>query len=156
MFGRIELLGDAPDWQPDHERQFFATAARSAVSCARSGSKWAFCARLLFQPTLLVCSSTIARTEYVRALGGLDPEIRLMEDVDLYISAIRVSGGNFLDHTVLHYRIGPHSLMHSPEPSRSQLQDEPTGRQPLRQKYRQQRELFEYHALKIFARATLS
>jgi GT2 family glycosyltransferase len=61
--------------------------------------------------TLLVCSAAVIRRECLDRIGGFDPEIRLMEDADYHVRAIRTFGVRFLDRTSIHYRIGTPSLM---------------------------------------------
>jgi glycosyltransferase involved in cell wall biosynthesis len=155
VFGRVEPFGDAPAWQLQHERDFFASAARRAAICSRFGPRLAFAATMLFEATLLVCSAAIVRRECVASLGGFDPNIRLMEDADFYARVMRRFGAYFLDQTTLHYRIGSPSLMHSPQPDELQLQREREGRRLMQTKYRKQMGTIEFYGLKILARTVL-
>jgi glycosyltransferase involved in cell wall biosynthesis len=114
VFGRVEPFG-ADDGEVAEERAFFAAAARRAAACPRFGARWAFAARLFFAETMLVCGAALIRRDCIALLGGFDPGLPLMEDVDFYARAIRRFGAVFLDRVALDYRIGP-SLMRRPEP----------------------------------------
>lgn len=155
VFSRIEPFGTASDGQMAHEREYFDHAARKARFCSRFGSKWAFVPKMLFNQLLFVCSACVLRRECVEQLGGFDPEIRLMEDADFHIRAIRRFGTVYLDRVGLNYRISAKSLMHSPNPSEAQLRDEREGHRLLHAKYRRERGLFEYYAIQAFARTIL-
>jgi glycosyltransferase involved in cell wall biosynthesis len=155
VFGRIEPFGSGPATQLDHEHRYFSDAARKAAACARFGTRWAYTATMLFDAAMLVCSASIVRRGCVGALQGFDPEIRLMEDADFHVRVMREFGAHFLDRTAIRYRIGSPSLMHSPTPSASQRQEVTSGSRRMQVKYRNQRGLLEYYALKIFARTAL-
>jgi GT2 family glycosyltransferase len=155
VFGRIEPFGSGPAEQLDHERQYFAGAARKAASSNRFGSRVAFTGRMLFADALLVCSSSVVRRECVTRLGGFDPSIRLMEDADFHVRAIRECGALFLDRTAIDYRVGSPSLMHSPNPTEEQKQGERLGHRQLQAKYRKQRGAIEFYALALFTRTVL-
>ena len=114
VFGRIEPFGDCPPDQLDHERRYFTKAARSAEKCSLFGSRWAFCAHMLFNNALLVCSASIVRRECIANLFGFDETIKLMEDAEFHVRVMRQFGVYFLDEIVAYYRIGYPSLMHSP------------------------------------------
>ena len=110
IFGLVEPFSD-DGRDLSHEREFFASSARRARIGERLGQR-VLAARQLLEPTLLVCSAGISRAEVTRALGGFDPAIRMVEDVDYYARAFRRFGAHFVDRVVRRYRIGP-SLMHS-------------------------------------------
>lgn len=74
---------------------------------------------MLFRDALLVCSASILRRRCVERLAGFDAAIRLMEDADFHVRAIREFGAYFMDGISTHYRIGANSLMHSPSPGAS-------------------------------------
>ena len=114
VFGVVEPFGDSVDHSVEHEQRYFADAAKRARACMRFGSKLAFGARMYFEPTMIVCSACTVRRECVIALGGFNPELRIVEDVEFYARAMRRFGAFFLDEVTLQYRIGP-SLMHSRE-----------------------------------------
>jgi hypothetical protein len=64
VFGRIKPFGICPPEQLEHERRFFAAAARNAAHCSRFGRfgrKLAFTGRILFGPAMLVCSAGAVR-----------------------------------------------------------------------------------------------
>ncbi|WP_158743842.1 glycosyltransferase family 2 protein [Acidisphaera sp. L21] len=146
VFGAIEPFGvDQAEIQ--HQREYFGHAAHRARRCARLGHRWAFTAAMLFGPTLLVCSAGLLRRSHVTALGGFDPGLPLVEDVDFYMRAIRHGGVQFLDRPALHYRIGP-SLMR--QPGREQMLLESYER--LQGRYRAQRGAAEFMTLKLLAK----
>ena len=155
IFGRIEPFGAADESQLAHERQYFKNASRKAGASGRFGPRWAFVGRMLFDQLMFVCSACVLRRECVEQLGGFDSEIRLMEDADFHIRAMRRFGAFYLDRISLHYRIGGRSLMHSPNPSESQVRDERKGHLQIHSKYRRERGLLEYYALQSFTRTLL-
>jgi GT2 family glycosyltransferase len=155
VFGRIEPFGSGPAAQLDHERRYFADAARKATMSGRFGSRVAFTGRMLFDKTLLVCSSSVIRRECVARLGGFDPSIRLMEDADFHVRAMRECGVLFLNRAAIRYRIGSPSLMHSPNPTEAQKQGERLGHQQMGMKYRKERGSLEFYALALFTRTVL-
>jgi glycosyltransferase involved in cell wall biosynthesis len=155
VFGRIEPFGSGPPAQLQHERRYFAAAARKSAASARFGTRWAFIARMMFDTALLVCSASVIRRECLAILGGFDPEIRLMEDADYHVRAMRAFGVRFLDRTAIHYRIGSPSLMHSPNPSQSQIDEERAGARRIGEKYIRERGALEFHALRLFKRTVL-
>jgi hypothetical protein len=55
----------------------------------------------------------------------------------------------------LAYRIGSPSLMHSPNPDRSQLDAEREGHRRMCAKYQKERGFLEFYALKLFTRTVL-
>jgi glycosyltransferase involved in cell wall biosynthesis len=154
IFGRIEPFGNCPTWQLEHERRYFADCARMSVRSRRFG-RWALIGRMLFGKALLVCSASIVRRNCVVQLGGFDPDIRLMEDTDFHVRAMREFGAYFIDRVVLAYRIGSPSLMHSPNPDRSQLNAVREGYRRMYDKYQNQRGIFEFYALALFGRTVL-
>jgi glycosyltransferase involved in cell wall biosynthesis len=155
VFGRIEPFGSGPGAQLQNERHYFADAARRAILCRRFGAKWAFTSQMLFNKALLVCSASVLRRQCVEQLGGFDPGIRLMEDADFHVRAIREFGAHFIDRIAIRYRIGSPSLMHSPDPDELQLQCERAGHHRMQTKYREQRGALEFYALALFARTVL-
>lgn len=155
IFGQIEPFGSGPAAQLDHERRYFADAARKAASSGRFGPRFAFAGRMLFDKALLVCSSSIVRRECVARLGGFDPSIRLMEDADFHVRAMRECGAFFLDRTAIRYRVGNPSLMHSPSPTEAQKQGERLGHKQMQLSYRKKRGALEFYALALFTRSVL-
>ncbi len=105
---------------------------------------------MLFGETLLGCSSAAIRRACVQVLGGFDPELALMEDVDFYARAIRRFGVHFMDRTAIRYRIWP-SLMHRAD------QPDVVKRSYWRmhEKYRADWGGLDFYTLKIFARTVL-
>ena len=155
VFGRIEPFGSGPTSQLEHERTYFAAAARKAAACRRFGTRWAYVGRMLFDTALLVCSASVVRRQCVVSLGGFDPEIRLFEDADFHIRAMREFGAYFMDRTAVHYRIGSPSLMHSPNPTEAQKQGERLGHRQMQVKYRKEHGALEFYALALFTRTVL-
>ena len=102
-----------------------------------------------------MCSAVVIRRECVAAIGGFDPRIRLMEDSDFYLRAIRRFGVHFMDQTVLHYRIGSPSLLHTPELDASQRLEAVRGRRRMQAKYLKERGALEALSLARFARTVL-
>ena len=155
IFGRIEPFGTCSEEQLEHERRYFADAARKAAACQQFGSRWAFTGRMLFDKALLVCGASVIRRDRLVQIGGFDPEIRLMEDADFHVRVMREFGTYFIDRVVLRYRIGSPSLMHSPNPDRSQLSYQREGHRRMHAKYRKERGLLEFYALALFTRTLL-
>jgi glycosyltransferase involved in cell wall biosynthesis len=155
IYGRIEPFGDRPADQLEREREYFADAARKSAASARQGGRWALVARMLFGKALLVCSASVVRRECVVRLKGFDPKIRLMEDADFHVRAMRECGVLFLDRTAVRYRIGSPSLMHSPNPTAAQRQEERDGHRAMQAKYREKRGALEFYSLALFARTLL-
>lgn len=155
VFGRIEPFAQRPSEQLDHEQQYFAEAARKAALSRRFGPRLAFVGRMLFDNALLVCSSSIIRRECVEMIGGFDPSIRLMEDADFHVRAMRAFGVRFLERTAVRYRVGGPSLMHSPNPTTEQRKSELFGRRQMQASYRRHYGPIEFYALALFARTIL-
>jgi glycosyltransferase involved in cell wall biosynthesis len=153
VFGRIEPFGSGPASQLEHERRYFADAARKAALSARFGARWAYIGLMLFDMVLLVCSASVVRRACIAPLGGFDPEIRLMEDADFHVRVMREFGAHFLNRTAIRYRIGSPSLMHAPNATAAQRQEEMEGGRRMQVKYRNQRGMLEYHALRLMTRA---
>ena len=155
VFGQIEPFGGGPPAQLDRERQYFADAAQKASISGRFGSRFAFAGRMLFDKALLVCSSSVVRHQCVARLGGFDPSIRLMEDADFHVRAMRECGVLFLNRTAIRYRVGSPSLMHSPNPTEAQKQGERLGHRQMQVKYRKEHGALEFYALALFTRTVL-
>jgi glycosyltransferase involved in cell wall biosynthesis len=155
VFGRIEPFGNGPAAQLEQECRYFADAARKAALSGRFGSRFAFAGRMLFDRALLVCSASIIRRECLVPLSGFDPEIRLMEDADYHLRAIRQYGALFLDREAIHYRIGSPSLMHSVNATAGQRQAEQFGHRQMQLKYRKQYGAVEFYSLALFTRTLL-
>ena len=155
VFGRIEPFGVGPAAQLERERQYFADAARKAAASGRFGARVAFVGRMLFDNALLVCSSSVIRRECLVELEGFDPSIRLKEDVDFHLRAMRKCGVIFLDRMAIHYRVGSPSLMHAPNPSDTQKNEERLGHKKMQTKYLKQHGALEFYALAIFTRTIL-
>lgn len=155
VFGRVEPFGSGPADQLQHEKTYFARAARKAAMSNRFGPRWAFTGHMLFDTALLVCSASVVRRECVIALGGFDPAIRLMEDADFHVRVMRDHGAHFLDRTAVRYRIGSPSLMHTPNPPPEQLAQELAGRRAMQAKYRARKGGLEFYLLALATRGLL-
>jgi glycosyltransferase involved in cell wall biosynthesis len=155
VFGRIEPFGDGPEQQLQHERQYFAAAARNAARCERLGRKFAFAGQTLFGSAMLVCGAGIVRRACIAAIGGFDPKMRLIEDTDFFCRIMRRYGARFVDRVTLYYRIGSPSLMHSPDPPPEQRIAEQEGFHRMWANYRQQQGTLEFLALAATTRLLL-
>jgi glycosyltransferase involved in cell wall biosynthesis len=150
VFGRVEPFGNSVAHSVEHEREYFADAARRARLCGRFGTRLAFGARMFFEKTMIVCSTCMIRRECVVALEGFNPQIRLVEDVDFYARAMRRFGAYFFDEVALNYRIGP-SLMHSRVGDEGIIE----SYQTMHARYRELWGTADFLALKVFARTLL-
>jgi glycosyltransferase involved in cell wall biosynthesis len=155
VFCRIEPFGNCSTEQLQLEKEYFAEAHRLATICQRLGPKTAFVACLMFQWAIMVCSAGIVRRDCLVRLGGFDPEIRLREDVDFYARAMRHFGVFFLDKVGLLYRIGSPSLMHDPNTTKLDLAQLREAQLRTNTKYQREWGIFEFYALKLFARTVL-
>jgi glycosyltransferase involved in cell wall biosynthesis len=149
-FGLVEPFG-VESHGLTHERAYFADAARRARHAAATGSRRAMVANMLFKATVLVNSACVIRRECARALGGYDPRLRVVEDVDMYVRAIRRFGYVFLDRPVVQYRFTPTSLMHREPDDRATLDSYAI----MYGAYRASYGAAEMFALKLFARSVL-
>jgi glycosyltransferase involved in cell wall biosynthesis len=156
VFGRVEPFGEASASQMRHEHGFFRDAARRAAACRRFGRKLGFTAGMMFSSTLFVCGAALIRGDCVRRLGGFDGQIRLGEDIDFFGRAMRQFGARFIDRVALRYRIGSPSLMHAPVLSEREIQQLRDGIQRMHRKYRAERGLGEFYAMKGFSRLVLA
>ncbi len=150
VFGRVEPFGNSVAHSVEHEREYFADAARRARLSGRFGTRLAFGARMFFEPTMIVCSTCLIRRECVVALDGFNPDILLVEDVDFYARAMRRFGAFFFDEVALNYRIGP-SLMHSRAGDEKIVE----SYRVMHAKYRETWGRADFLALKVFARTLL-
>lgn len=149
IFGRVAPFGDnAAEVQA--EEVYFATARRRAAAARRFGRRWGFAANMVFDSTLLVCSAAVIRRECIAPLGGFDPSVRVVEDVDFFGRAMRRFGAEFIDRTTLHRRVGP-SIMHQPDVQPLVSNSYRT----MQDKYRAEWGSADFYALKSFARTVL-
>ena len=149
-FGRIEPFGtNAPILA--RQQAYFKNATRRARLSWFFRSRLLMVANMLFKPTVLVCSAAILRKECVEALGGFDEQLKLVEDVDFYLRAIREWGCVFVDRVVLNYRTGAPSLMHAQRDSTGAIIS--YGR--MFSKYRERHGKLEMLFLKLIARVGL-
>jgi GT2 family glycosyltransferase len=149
VFGRVATFGDADALE--HEVAFFQDSAARAHRCARFGTKWAFAAEQLFNPTLLVCSASLTRRGVVERIGGFDPQVRLAEDVDYHARAFREAGAAFIDEVTLHYRVTPTSLMHA----NHDLSQVEASYAHMFTRYQRTHGRADFLALKLFAKTVL-
>jgi GT2 family glycosyltransferase len=126
VFGRVEPFGEpSKQRQLAQERRFFADAAKRASACYRIARKWPIethrhaltqfllTTQMMFDRSLLVCSSALIRRSCFDEISGFDQDILLCEDSEFYARAIRRCGALFLDRPSLRFRISGHSLMHT-------------------------------------------
>jgi glycosyltransferase involved in cell wall biosynthesis len=126
--GVIVPFGDDPQ-ALQHEREYFA-AGLERLRATRS--RMELVTMMLFDRTPFVNSSCTVRRECAEAIGGYSPDVRIVEDVDFYLRAIRRCGFVFVDRPVVRYRTGTPSIMHS-------LRDLSVLRQQYKQIYHQYR-----------------
>ncbi len=147
-FGCVEAFG-ADAAVLAHERAFFARAAKRARGCR--GSRALLAAQLLFREACLVNSAAMVRRAVFEAVGGYDPEVPAIEDVDLFLRVARASGFAFVDRTVLGYRKGHPSVRATPPSDAPASISE--GYRRMQAKYRTRYGRAEFYALKAVARA---
>ncbi len=147
--GVVQPFGD--EEAVAHETRYFEDAARRAQRASDSKSRLWLASILLHQPTVLVNSACLIRSEHIDPLGGYRAPAAPLEDVDFFLRAVRRFGGTFVNQIVLQYRVGHASLMHAP------LLEERcrNGHQHILKWYREERGEFEYRALQVFARGYL-
>jgi GT2 family glycosyltransferase len=155
VFGRIEPFGNGPADQLEDERRYFDDAAKKAAVSGRFGSRLAFAGRMLFDKALLVCSASVIRRECLTKLGGFDPSIRLKEDADYHVRAMRECGVLFINSMAIRYRIGSPSLMHSPNKTEQQKQAERLGHRQMQTKYRNRYGALEFYGVALLTRTLL-
>lgn len=150
VFGRIAPFGDHPQVLAQQTAYFKNAARRARLSYALRSSRL-MVANMLFKPTVMVCSSALVRKECVVALQGFDEQIRLVEDVDFYIRAMREFDVIFLDRVVLNYRTGAPSIMHGQKDNKGVT----IQYARMFSKYRDRHGGAELMALKLIARTAL-
>jgi hypothetical protein len=108
-----------------------------------------------FDKALLVCSSSAIRRECGTRLGGFDPSIRLMEDADYHVRAMRECGAFFWTaQRSVTVSVAPRSL-HSANPTEAQKQGVRLGHRQMQLKYRKEYGALEFYALALFTRTVL-
>jgi GT2 family glycosyltransferase len=141
-FGIIVPFGDDPT-ALSHERTYFA----EGLSRLRSfRTRVGLVTTMLFDSTPLVNSAFTVRRDTAHAVGGYSPTVRIVEDVDFYLRAIRRSGFVFVQRPLVGYRTGTPSIMHS-------LQDLSVLRGSYNEIYANYRRDFgrvEFNALRIY------
>jgi glycosyltransferase involved in cell wall biosynthesis len=152
IFGRVEPFGD-DEGDVRHEREVFARGARAARRYQRLGSRLLLVAHEYFTgPPLFVNSDCLLRREVVAQVGGYDPELTIVEDLDFMIRAIRASGFEFLDRPILEYRITPGSLMSAHRNGSAAVAD---ACRRMYRKYRNAHGALEFLSLKVAGRVLL-
>jgi glycosyltransferase involved in cell wall biosynthesis len=150
VFGSIEAFGE-PSRALTEEQAMFARAARRSCRLQRLGSARAFAANLLFLNLLFVGGSSLVRRCCLEALGGLQAELEIMEDVDFLARATRLFGVRYLNRPSLYYRVGP-SMMRSQTDLQGALKRSYVRMQA---DYRETFGEWDFYFLKILARAVL-
>lgn len=152
VFGRVEPFGEN-EADVRHEREVFSRGARAARRFQRLHSRRLLVAHEYFTgPPLFVNSDCLLRREVVEQVGGYDPELTVVEDLDFIIRAIRASGFEFLDRPILEYRITPGSLMSAHRDGSTAVAD--ACRQMYR-KYKAAHGAVEFLSLKVVGRLVL-
>jgi len=103
-FGRVIPFGPKPALT-EKMREYYVQAAASA---RRIRGRYWFAAQMLFSRWVLVNSVCMIRREAFEAAGGYGSNF--YADIEFYLYAARVSGVIFVDHDVLHYRVGSPSM----------------------------------------------
>lgn len=152
VFGTMEGFGDNPA-EVARENRNFVEGARRAEKAQRLGSKRALAARLLFQNLMFVWGAVIVRKSCLESVGGFNPELRIMEDVELYARIIRRFGCCYLRRSALRYQVGP-SIMDRNNPDRQSRLDH--NYRLLHKSYRKTYGTLDFYLLKIAARTVLA
>jgi glycosyltransferase involved in cell wall biosynthesis len=137
--GIVVPFGDDPA-ALRHEEAYFALG-RGRLRAARW--RLGVVTHMLFDQTPMVNSACTIRRSCAVATGGYSPAVRIVEDVDFYLRAIRRSGFVFVDRPVVRYRTGTPSLMHS-------LRDKtvvPASYREIYAQYRRERGFIEFATL---------
>ena len=147
VFSRLEPFGD--EGVMGHERGYFRRAAETAAKSARFGSRLGYLARILFEPTMIVCGVSTVRRDCLARANGFDPRIRVGEDIDLMLRIIRESGAMYVDRVAIHYRVDGTSMAHS-EQAKTDIRE--TYRL-MHRRYRETHGRLEFFALKVLAKS---
>ena len=132
------------------ERRYFGLAEQRLAGSRRFGGQWAVAATMLFHAAPFVCSAALVRRECIGPVGGFDPAIKSIEDIDFYARAIRRFGAVFTDRVGLYRRVHA-SLIRQPQAKQEIL----ASYSRMRDNYRKQWGAFDYYAMKAFARTVL-
>jgi glycosyltransferase involved in cell wall biosynthesis len=147
LFGRIQPFGqDAAAVR--REQEYFDRGAVRVRRAMRLPSRLGMTAIVLFGETPFVNSACMVRRECIEPLGGYDPELPVVEDVDFYVRAIRRFGYVYADRVVIHYRFQADSLMHNHVDRSAVLE----SYRVMFSNYRAAYGLTEFMGLKILAR----
>jgi glycosyltransferase involved in cell wall biosynthesis len=149
-FGLIEPFGEEAS-AVSSEQRYFADAARRARRAAALRSPRWMVTNMMFRDTVLVNSACLIRREAFSALEGYDADLKLCEDVEFYVRAIRRFGFAFLERVVLHYRVGHVSLMHDSPQQKDLL----ATYESMYAKYRRDYGAAEFRALQLLARTVM-
>ncbi len=147
VFGRVQPFG-IDGSALERESKYFDTAKRRSLQLRKLGTRVGFSAWLNFNAAFLVGGSAVVRRECVEAIGGFNPSIQLVEDVDFVARSIRWGGAEMLDEVALHYRIHS-SLMHDSSDKTERLH---RAYRVMHADYRQKHGLAEFAAMKVLAR----
>jgi GT2 family glycosyltransferase len=154
VYGRIEPFGDDRA-AVERERRVFARAARRSRLYARSrraGRMLVVANQLYSGSTVHVNSACVIRREHIQALGGYDEELKVVEDLEFYVRAMRAFGYVFLDRPLIQYRTGAPSLMNAAMAERGRVA---TAYRRIYAKYRAEHGPVELFAMKVVAKAVL-
>jgi glycosyltransferase involved in cell wall biosynthesis len=152
VFGRVEPFGE-DEADVRREQESFAHAARLARLYQRVGSRRLLVAHEYFNlTTLFVNSACLFRRALLPAVGGYDPRLPVVEDLDFVTRAIRAAGFEFVDRPILQYRITPGSLMSAHRNGSEALN---ASYQMMYARYRAEHGAAELLAMKVLAKGLL-
>lgn len=151
VFGRVEVFGD-DGAAVRREQEGFDRAARCARRYGRIGSRRLLVAHEFFCPTLFVNSACLVRRDHLEAVGGYDPALPVIEDLDFIIRTIRSGGFAFIERTVLQYRITPGSLMSAHREGSAVVSE---ACRAMYARYKAERGPLEFLVLKLLGRGLL-
>jgi glycosyltransferase involved in cell wall biosynthesis len=148
-FGRVVPFGDDPQVLANR-RAYFEEAARDATALA--GSRWRLAAQLLFRNTCLVNSGCLVRRSAHTDLGGYDPQIPIIEDIEFFLRVGRAHGFVFVDRPIVLYRTGAPSITSTSGLTGRAGDPRLVGFGRMYDKYKRQYGPGEFYALKIAVR----
>jgi glycosyltransferase involved in cell wall biosynthesis len=150
VFGGVECFGE-PSKELAEDSALFARAARRANRLQKLGLNWLFAPDLLFNEVLFVGGCSIMRRSAIAAVGGYNPQIPIMEDIDILARITRRFGARYLNRLSLYYRVGP-SLMHREHRVQELIVE---SYQRIHANYRRDFGALEFLGMKIAARTLL-
>ncbi len=144
-WGRVVPFGDDPQALGERAAWF----ERAAELAREAPGRYRTVATILFKGALMVNSACMIRRSCFNTLGGFDPTLRVYEDVDFWMRAIRTFGHMFVDCPILQYRTGASSLIHDLHGDWTPVRE---CYEQIQRKYRAEHGWWEYAALNLYAR----